>query len=228
MAVPMSVTGKVIVALTVLVVTVGLCVFLPAWSLRYWQGWVFLVIFAIGFSLITVYFVRRDPALVERRLKVGPRAEGELRQKIIQSFLSLLFFASIVFSATDHRLGWSSIRPYMVFSGDGLWVASAVIMFFVLKQNSYASRVIEVREGQPVISTGPYGIVRHPMYAGGLAGMAGVPLALGSLWGLLVCVPMSALIVRRMLDEEKYLTANLAGYAEYRVKTRWRLIPVVY
>ena len=134
----------------------------------------------------------------------------------------------IIIPGLDHRFGWSHVPVAVVLAGDGLVVIGLYIVFLVFRENSYTSGVIEVASDQRVISTGPYRIVRHPMYAGALVMLLGMPLALGSAWGVLVCLPLAAAIIVRLIDEERYLARHLAGYAEYRERTRHRLIPGLY
>jgi protein-S-isoprenylcysteine O-methyltransferase Ste14 len=203
-------------------------VFVPAWSLRYWQGWLFLLVFATAVTLITVHFLRTDPALIARRLRVGPAAEKETSQKRIQAFASFLFVALVAFPALDHRFNWSHLPPYLFLLGDGLIALGLLIVFLVFRENSFTSAIVEVNEEQRVISTGPYRFVRHPMYAGSLIFMAGIPIALGSSWGLLLCIPMAATLIWRLVEEERYLSLKLPGYSAYRTQTRFRLIPGVY
>jgi protein-S-isoprenylcysteine O-methyltransferase Ste14 len=205
-----------------------LLVFLPAGSLAYWQGWLFLAVLSLGVTLITLYFLQRDPALIMRRMAAGPRAEKEATQKTIMRLANILFLALIVVPGLDYRFGWSQASATWVLAGDALVALGLAIVFFVFRENSFASAVIEVGENQRVISSGLYRHVRHPMYVGGLLLIAGAPLALGSFWGLLVCVPVTAVIVWRLRDEERYLTEHLSGYAAYRAQTRYRLIPRVY
>jgi protein-S-isoprenylcysteine O-methyltransferase Ste14 len=203
-------------------------VFLPAGTLDYWEGWLFSAVF-IGCSLaITLYLAINDPQLLERRMRVGPRAETERAQKTIV-FGALLTFAALpILSATDHRLGWSTVPAPLVLVGDMLIALAYIGFFFVFRANPYGAATIQVAEGQTVISTGPYAVVRHPMYGWALVMILGMPLALGSLWGLLLVVPAVAGLVARLLDEERYLAANLAGYTDYMRKVRYRLIPLVW
>jgi protein-S-isoprenylcysteine O-methyltransferase Ste14 len=209
-------------------IALGLFVFLPAWSLRYWQGWLFWAVFSASVTLITLYFVKNDPALIERRLQAGPGAEKERSQKIIQLFASACFAGLIIFPGIDRRFGWSHLSLLGVFAGDALVVLGLLVVFFVFKENSYTSGVIEVGSEQKVISSGPYRIVRHPMYAGSLLLILGIPLALGSVLGLLFCLPMTAALVWRLVDEERYLSLNLPGYLAYRETTRYRLVPWIF
>jgi protein-S-isoprenylcysteine O-methyltransferase Ste14 len=212
-------------------------VFLPAWTLRYWQGWFFFAVFMSVNAVLTLYFLKKDPALIERRMHRGPRAEKEKSQKIIQSLAMVFFLALIAFPGFDHRFGWSDRSlwahrelwaVFAVVAGYALVVVGLVIVFFTFKVNSYASSIIQVDKDQSVVSVGPYRFVRHPMYAGMLVMILGVPLGLGSVWGVLICIPMIAALVWRLIDEENYLSKNLAGYDEYRTKTRSRLIPGIY
>lgn len=225
---PATVTTKALVGLVQLLVILAALLFLSAGSLRYWQGWLLWIVFAAAAIPISIYFIKKDPALIERRLKAGPRAEKETTQKVIQVLASIFFGTLIIVPGLDHRFGWSHLPVYVVFTGDALVIVGLLIVFFVFKENSYASAVIEVDKGQAVISTGPYRLVRHPLYAGDLLFLFGVPLALGSLWGLLLWLPTTAIIVLRLINEERYLSENLAGYAEYRSKTRYRLLPGIY
>jgi protein-S-isoprenylcysteine O-methyltransferase Ste14 len=221
-------TKKAFKGLAQLLVALAACTFLSAWTLRYWQGWLFVAVFGSAVTAITLYFLKADPALIERRLKAGPGGETQPVQKLIQSIASVAFLALIVVPGLDHRFGWSSVPPFVAILGDCLVLAGLFVVFLVFRSNSYTSGTIEVGEGQKVVSTGPYSVVRHPMYAGALVLIVGIPLALGSLWGLLVCIPMIAVLIWRLGDEENFLSKNLAGYDEYCAKTRYRLIPLIY
>jgi protein-S-isoprenylcysteine O-methyltransferase Ste14 len=214
------------VFLTVLVM--GILLFISAGTVRYWQAWVYLAIF-LGLSvLITLYLARRDPALLERRLKGGPVAEKGKVQRIVMTLASLGFVGLLVVPALDRRFGWSHLPVFVVIVGDLLTVLGFYATFRVYQENTFASATIQVTEGQRVISTGPYAVVRHPMYASGLIYLLGMPLALGSYMGLLVFAAMLPVLVWRLLDEEKLLAQDLPGYAEYQAKVPWRLIPKVF
>ncbi len=219
---------QALLGLAALAAIVGALLFLVAGTLFYVEAWIFLATF-LGASLgVTLYLMRRDPALLARRVKAGPVAEQRPRQRVIQALASGAFLCLLAVPALDHRLGWSHLPAAVVALGEALVAAGFVVVFRVFRENTYASAVIEVGAQQRVIDTGPYAVVRHPMYAGALVLLAGVPLALGSLWGLLALAPMAAVIVWRLLDEEVVLTAQLAGYAAYCAKTRYRLIPHVW
>ena len=203
-------------------------IFVPSWSLNYWQGWACLAAFFVPACAITVWVAKNDPALLERRLKAGPKAEKEIGQKIVQTIASTVFLGDFVFPAFDRRYGWSPAPAWASVVGDLMMVLGFVIVFRVFKENSFTSGIIEVAENQKVISTGPYALVRHPMYTGGLIMLFGIPLALGSWLGMLINVPMTAAIVWRLLDEERFLLQNLPGYTEYRETVKYRLIPLVW
>jgi protein-S-isoprenylcysteine O-methyltransferase Ste14 len=203
-------------------------VFIPAGTLEYWQAWTFLTVY-FGFSLaVTLYLMDRDPQLLQRRMSGGPSAEKEPTQKIIMSFASLGFIGLLILPALDHRFSWSRMPSYMALAGDGLVAIGFIAIFFVLKENTFSSATIELAPGQKVISTGPYAVVRHPMYAGAVVLLLGVPIALGSWWGLLVFVSMMPALIWRLIDEEKFLARNLPGYTEYQQRVRRRLIPLVW
>jgi protein-S-isoprenylcysteine O-methyltransferase Ste14 len=210
------------------VIVMGLLLFLCAGTVRYWQAWVFLAIFLATSIFITVDLLRRDPALLDRRLKGGPVAEKSGVQRIVMSLASAGFIGLLVISALDRRFGWSRVPLSNVIAGEALTVIGLSLSFRVLKANTFASATIQVTEGQSVVSTGPYAIVRHPMYAGGLIYLLGIPIALGSYRGLLVFAAMVPVLIWRLLDEEKLLAESLPGYVEYQAKVRWRLIPKVF
>jgi protein-S-isoprenylcysteine O-methyltransferase Ste14 len=206
----------------------GALLFLVSGTWRYPEAGAFLATFFGASLAVTVYLMRRDPQLLARRVKAGPAAEQRPRQQVIQRLASGAFLAILAVPALDHRFGWSRVPVLLVVAGDAVVAAGFVVVFRVFRENSYASAVIEVGAAQKVIDTGPYAVVRHPMYAGALLLLAGVPPALGSWWGLLAFVPMVAVIVWRLLDEEAFLLKELPGYAAYCAKTRHRLIPFLW
>jgi protein-S-isoprenylcysteine O-methyltransferase Ste14 len=219
---------KALAGLLQLLIALAVMIFLPAWTLDYWQGWIFLAVFSASVLAITVYLMRNDPKLLERRVYAGPGAEQENSQNIIQSLAALAFVATFVVSVLDHRFAWSTVPPYVSAVGDILVVLGLYFVFLVFKENTFASGTIEVGADQRVVTTGPYALVRHPMYIGALVMLVGVPLALGSLWGLLAIIPMTLVLVWRILDEEKFLAKNLAGYSEYESKVKYRLLPLIW
>jgi protein-S-isoprenylcysteine O-methyltransferase Ste14 len=209
-------------------VVLAILIFLPAGTLRYWQGWAFLATFTLCSTALTVYIAVYDEKLLERRLRAGPRAETETSQKIIMVLVMLGFAASLVFPVLDHRFGWSPVPPYVSITGDGLIALGYLFILFVLRENSYAASTIQIADDHRVVSTGPYAIVRHPMYAGALFLVIGMPLALDSWYGLLGILILLPVLIWRLLDEERFLTKNLKGYAEYATNVRWRLIPGLF
>jgi len=206
----------------------GLLIFLPAWTLNYWQAWVFIVVFMSSVNVIGVYLSIKDPALLERRKKVGPAAEQNVAQRIIMSLAFVSIIALLVFCGLDHRLGWSPVQAGVTLVGDVLVVLGLMINLVVFKENSFGGSTIQTTEDQKVISTGPYALVRHPMYGGVLVMMTGVPLALGSWGGLAVLVLTVPALVWRILDEEKLLKKELPGYTDYMQKVRSRLVPYLW
>jgi protein-S-isoprenylcysteine O-methyltransferase Ste14 len=223
-----KIAAKTTLGFVNLIFLLAIALFAPAWTLRFWQALLYLLIFASSSAAITVYLWKRDQALLSRRVSAGPIAEKSRAQQIIQLFASIGFLAILVVPSLDHRFSWSHIPLWIVLTGDVLVVLGFYIVFKVFCVNTFTSATIEVSEQQTVISIGPYAFVRHPMYSGALVMMLGTPLALASWWGLIAFVIMVAVIVIRLLDEEKLLFANLPGYAEYVARVRYRLIPYVW
>jgi protein-S-isoprenylcysteine O-methyltransferase Ste14 len=209
-------------------IILGILIFLPAWTLNYWQAWVFIVVFLVSVNAIGVYLSLKDPALLERRKKVGPAAEQNPIQKIIMAVSILSILGVMVFSAFDHRFGWSPTPGVVSLVGDALVALGLLINYFVFQQNSFGGSTVEKYEGQQVISTGLYGLVRHPMYMGVLVMIVGLPLALGSWLGLWILVLTVPGLILRILDEEKLLQKELPGYPEYLQKVRYRLVPYLW
>jgi protein-S-isoprenylcysteine O-methyltransferase Ste14 len=206
-------------------VVFGVLVFGPAGTFRYWQGWAFILVFAICTNAIGLYLARTDPALLERRLKVGPGAETRPAQKAIISLAFLAFVALFIVSALDYRLGWSTMPASVSIAGDILVALGLMIDLRVFRENSYGASTVEITAGQTVISTGPYALVRHPMYVGVLIMVLGMPLALGSYWGLVFMFVDVPILVLRIRDEEAMLKQELAGYVDYMRRVRYRLLP---
>jgi protein-S-isoprenylcysteine O-methyltransferase Ste14 len=219
---------KAWLGLVFLALAMGLLLFLSAGTIYYWQAWAYLVVFVGAAALITLYLIKNDPALLERRLRAGPTAEKERSQKIIMLFASIGFIATLVVPALDHRFTWSNLPLSTVIIGDLLVALGFYIILLVYKENTFTSATIEIAKDQKVISTGPYALVRHPMYAGGLLLFIGTPLALASYWGLLAFVAALPALIWRLLGEEKFLAKNLPGYTEYCAQVCWRLIPGMF
>ncbi len=219
---------KSILGFTQLIVALGLLLFAPAWTFDFWQAWVFLLVFTASAALITAYLWKNDPPLLERRVNAGPGAEKEKSQKLIQCFASLAFAGVLMLPSLDHRFSWSDVPLATVIAGDVLVAFGFLIIFRVFRANTFTAATIEVADDQRVVSRGPYAIVRHPMYSGAFVMLFGTPLALGSWWGLLMLIPMTFVILWRLLDEERFLSKKLQGYAEYCQRVRYRLLPFIW
>ena len=203
-------------------------VFVPAWTISYWQGWAYIAVATTATIISTAYLARTNPAALQRRMQGGPRAESRTTQKILVTAVVVSTLGVMAFSAFDHRMGWSSVPAWVSIVGDALVAAGLAIASLVVVQNAYAAATVRVEEGQRLATDGVYKRVRHPMYIGALIMMLGVPLALGSYWGLLF-VPLSVLVFAlRILDEERMLTQELGGYREYTQQVRYRLVPHVW
>jgi len=223
-----SLNARAWISLFVLEVILTMVLFGCAGTIWYWQGWVFLLLLFLMSSGITVDLMRRDPALLERRMKGGPTAEPRPLQRFLMLGASVGFFGLIVIPALDFRYGWSIVPLAAVILGDVLFVVGFLLIARVFRENTFTSATVGLAEEQRVISSGPYAIVRHPMYASALVYLLGTPLALGSYWGLLALVFMLPFLVWRLVDEEHLLVRELPGYADYRRRVRYRLVPFVW
>jgi len=219
---------RAFLGLLLLLLAMAALLFIPAWTLDYWQAWVFLAVYFACSLAITLYLMKKDPQLLARRMSGGPMAEKEPAQRIIMVLASLGFIGLIVLPALDRHFAWSSMSAPVALAGDALVLLGWLAIFFVFKENTFTSATIELAPDHKVISTGPYALVRHPMYAGALVMLVGIPIALGSWWGLLVIVAMTPALIWRMFDEENFLARNLPGYVEYQRRVRYRLIPQVW
>jgi len=224
----LNVNAKAWVSLFVVTIVIGLLLFVPAGTVHYWQAWVYLGIYFTASFLIVLYLAKRDPALLKRRMRGGPTAEKRKSQRAAMFLATAGFIAAMVVPALDHRFRWSTVPILAVILGDILTALWFCVAFLVFRENTFSAATVEIAEGQTVISTGPYAIVRHPMYAGGLFSFIGTPLALGSWWGMLGLVVVLPALVWRLVDEERFLQGNLLGYAEYSQRVRYRLIPGVF
>lgn len=209
-------------------VAFGLMLFLPAGTFHYWQAWVFLAVFAFYTWIPSVYLVRKNPAALERRMHAGPLAETRTLQQIVSTVVFICFPAMLVVSALDHRFGWSPVPTTVTVVGDILVAVGLGVAMLVVAQNGYAAANITVESGQTLVSTGLYGLVRHPMYSGSVIMMVGVPLALDSYWGLVFVIPALVALALRIRDEEELLQQQLSGYSEYEQQVHCRLVPFVW
>lgn len=202
-------------------------IFIPAGTLTYWQAWTLLAVYAVCGTTLSMG-IRRDRDLFERRMKQGPQAEQSPAQRIIVSLIYGGFFGLFILSSLDHRFAWSTVPVIVVILGNALVALSMYMYYVVMRENRFAAGTIEIAPDQPVIATGPYATVRHPMYVGLLLMFIGIPLAMGSYWGLVIFAAVIPVVIWRLTDEEHFLIKHLAGYAAYQQKTRWRLLPGVF
>lgn len=202
--------------------------FVPAGTLSYWQGWAFLAVFSAASLGPTLYLGRKYPAAIERRTHAGVKAENRPVQKVVIAGTFLVFAAMLVVPALDYRFGWSHVPGWLSVVGDVMVAAGLGMAMLVIFQNRYASANITVEDGQPLVSTGLYGIVRHPMYVGNVILMIGIALALGSYWALLLVIVGLLLMAARIVDEEKMLNEELDGYRQYTQEVRYRLVPLIW
>ena len=220
--------AKTLRQLLILILVMGVLVFAAAGSLDYWQAWLFLACYFTASLIVSMWLIRYDPALLERRRRGGPWAEIEPSQRIIMTITSVGFIAGLVVPGLDRRFGWSNMPAAVSILGDLLHLAGWLGILAVFHANSFAAATIRVEAGQKVVSTGPYAIVRHPMYSTALLMIFGIPIALGSWWGLLVFVALIPALAWRLIDEERVLLRELEGYSDYRRRVRFRLIPLIW
>ena len=206
-------------------IVIFLLLFLPAGSLYYWQGWIYFITIFITMIFIVSYFWKYDQQLLERRMKYK---ETVAKQTFIQIVGGISFFIVFIVAGLDYRYHWSNVPILVVIISDLIVFLGYLFVFFVFRENSYASRIIEVEREQKVITTGSYAIVRHPMYLGVLLMYLFTPLALGSYWAIIFFLPLIPLIVIRIQEEEKYLLETLSGYKEYCQKTKYHLVPFIW
>lgn len=199
--------------------------FVPAGTLAYWEAWVYLIVILIFMFCFMIYFLKNDPELLERRMRTK---EKETEQKRIVKFLFLACLFTILLPGFDKRFEWSHVPVAVVIFADIIVLLGYSIIFLTLRENSYASRIIEVEKGQEVVSTGPYTIVRHPMYLGSTLMFLLTPLALGSYWAIIPAVFIIPILMTRIRNEEQILEKELKGYSEYMQKIKFRLIPGIW
>ena len=221
----MSLKARLIPRLFLGLIIVTAMLFIPAGSLRFWQGWAYLIVWFVPMLFAFGYFYKHDPQLIERRLR---RKEEVHEQKLIIRFGFVTWLVGYLLPGLDHRFGWSHLPLWLTILSQAFVLGGCLMIFWVLKANSFAAATIRVEPDQKVISSGPYRIVRHPMYLGAGVMLLFAPLALGSYFALPVFTLFIPIIVLRLLNEEKVLRQELPGYPEYCVKTRFRLVPFVW
>ena len=204
---------------------VGLMIFLPAGSFAYINGWIFIGLLFSPMILLGIILLVKSPSLLEKRLSAK---EGEKTQKGVVAVSGLLFVAGFVVAGLDFRFGWSHVPAWAVIVASVILIVSYALYAEVMRENAYLSRTVEVQKGQYVVDTGLYSIIRHPMYAVTVWLFLSIPVVLGSWWSLLCFTPYVAVIIVRIFNEEKMLTAELNGYAEYKKRVKYRLIPFIW
>jgi protein-S-isoprenylcysteine O-methyltransferase Ste14 len=220
-----SLLRKILLRFSFLPLVLALLIFLPAGTLHFWQVYVYFGILVIPMIFVLFYFLKTDPKFLERRTRAKEKEKEQIHIAILST---LIFLAGFILPGLDKRFNWSEVPVYIVIVADSIILLGYLIIFFVFRQNSYASRIIEVGEEQKVISTGLYSVVRHPMYVGVLIMYIPTPIALGSYWGLIPFVFLPLSLALRILNEEKVLSEKLPGYKDYCKKTRYRLLPYIW
>ena len=220
-----SLLKKVIVLFALLFIILGSMFFLPAWTFNYWQAWIYLLTLSVPMIFLVRFLYKHDPQLLERRMRMRERQKA---QKLIVVLSWPFFLLAFIIPGFDHRLHWSNVPLAVIVISDVLVLLGYLFVALVFKTNTYASRIVEVEKGQKVITTGPYAIVRHPMYLGQMVLFMFSPLALGSYWAMISVLLLIPLFVTRIRSEERELLASLDGYKEYVAKTRYRLIPGIW
>ena len=221
----MKLLVKGLLFLIVGIAFVGVMLFLPAWTFNYFGAWLFIALLFVPMSIMGIVLYLKSPELIEKRLNIK---EKEKTQKGVISLSALMFPLGFVLSALDFRFGWSSVPLWLVILASVLFLSGYIMYAEVMRENAYLSRTVEVQEGQKVISSGLYGIVRHPMYLATLLMFLPMPLILGSLFGLIPFALYPVLIVFRIMNEEKVLSEGLDGYVEYKGRVKYRLIPFIW
>lgn len=207
------------------IVLVGTLLFLPAWTINYPYAWLFICLLFVPMLIMGIVLFIKAPKLLEKRLN---NKEKQKTQKGVTKLLGLMFLVGFVLCALDFRFGWSHVPLWLVIVSSVLFELGYLMYAEVMRENAYLSRTVEVQENQKVVSTGLYGMVRHPMYLATLFMFLPMPLILGSLWGLIPFSIYLVAIIVRIINEEKVLTNELDGYREYKQKVKYRLIPFIW
>lgn len=220
--------ARALAGFVLLFAVVALALFGAAGTLHYARGWLTLAVFFGCAGIITVWLWIRDRALLERRMTAGPGSESDPMQNVIQALAGLVFLATFAVPSLERRFGSSQLPFAGSLFGDGMIVIGFLIVFLTFRENTFAAGTIEIAKDQKLIVSGPYAVVRHPMYAGALVMGTGIPLALGSWFGLIPATLLIPILIWRLMREEAFLAAHLAGYSEYRARRRYRLVPRVW
>jgi protein-S-isoprenylcysteine O-methyltransferase Ste14 len=202
-----------------------LILFLPAGTLDYWEAWIYLAVLLFPMSIVMIYFIKKAPEFLVRRMRF--REKEETQRRII-SLAYIPFLIQFILPGIDKRLGWSNIPILIAILADIFVITGYLFIISVFKENQFASRIIEVDKEQKVIQTGPYRLVRHPMYLGALIMYLASPIALGSYWAIIPALFIIPVLIARIIDEEKILEKELEGYSAYKLNTKYRLIPGIW
>lgn len=207
------------------VIILWILIFLPAWSLHYWQGWLLMGILFVPMFVAGLVMLAKNPDLLRKRLNAK---EQEAEQKTVVKLSGLLFITAFVVAGLNWRFGWWVLPDWAVWVAAGLFLASYLLYAEALRENTFLSRTIEVQENQKVIDTGLYGIVRHPMYMATTILFLAMPLVLASPFSFLIMLGYIPVIAKRIKNEEKVLEEGLVGYAEYKKKVKYRILPFIW
>jgi len=222
-------TGKLLLRVmkktAVVMIILGAVIFLPAGSLRYWNGWLYIGSLLFLMIPAMIYMCRHNPQLIEKRLSIN---EKEKEQKVFVKLSVLLCFASFAVPGLDYRFGWSHVPFWLVMVSLLIMISAYGMFFIVMQQNRYASRVIEIQDNHTLIDTGLYSVIRHPMYSSALLLYGVSPLVMGSYYALIPLSFLPPLVVYRLINEEKFLMKELPGYKEYMTRVKYRLIPFIW
>ncbi len=221
----MKLLAEALIKFTCGLLLVGLLIFLPAGTLAYANGWLLVGILFVPMLIAGFVMLFKSPEFLKKRLDAK---EKQSTQKGVLAFSGLMFIGGFVVAGLDFRFGWSQMPGWVVILGAALFLAAYGLYAEVMRENAYLSRTVKVEQGQTVVDTGLYGIVRHPMYAVTILLFMVIPLVLGSWYALIPFAFYPAIIVVRLKDEEELLTRELPGYSEYKQKVRYRLIPFIW
>ena len=217
---------KAIVKFSIIYVLLGLCFFLPACTFNFWEAWLYIGTFSSAMIIFLIFLLRKDPSLLKRRLEMG---EKRNKQKWVIGLSNLLFICLFLIPGFDKRFGWSNVPIWLVVLADLIFAMGYLFFFWVMRENSYAAHNVKVEKGvQKVITTGPYAIVRHPMYLAVIIMFGITPLALGSYWGLIPIGLIGVSLYFRISDEEQLLKEELEGYEDYMKQTKYRVLPKIW
>ena len=216
---------KLLVRLSFVPLFIIVFTLLPAGTFNYWEVYLYFGVLIVPMLFVFRYFLRKDPRFLERRSRGAEKVKA---QKLIQLINLPVFIAAFIIPGLDKRFGWSDIPAEIIIATDIIIFGGYIIIFMVFRENSYASRIVEIDREHEVITTGLYSVVRHPMYLGVLIMYLPTPIALGSYWGLIPMALLPVALVFRILNEEKVLRENLEGYKEYCLKTKYRLLPYIW